>query len=244
MSRPRWLTAADAPDDFPPLEDALTEPNGLLAMGGDLSPQRLLTAYARGIFPWFEDGQPILWWSPDPRAVLRPEDLHISRRLHRTRRGSSLRLTCDRAFARVVQCCAEPRRYADSTWITSDMSAAYTALHEMGWAHSFEAWQNDELVGGLYGVAIGRVFFGESMFSHATDASKITLISAVDYLKTRDVELLDCQVWSSHLQTLGAVTIPRTDFLRKLEDLCHPPGSPGPWAQDYDAFSEIPDDHG
>ncbi len=244
MSRPRWLTGTDAPDDFPPLEEALTEPNGLLAMGGDLSPERLLAAYARGIFPWYEVGQPILWWSPDPRAVLWPEDLHISRRLARKQRSAGLELTCDRAFLDVVQRCAEPRRYADSTWITTEMRTAYTALHELGWVHSFEAWKNDELVGGLYGVAIGRVFFGESMFSRVTDASKIALIAAVDYLEARGFALLDCQVWSSHLRTLGATTVPRSKFLRKLEELCHPPGTPRIWAQDFEVFNTSPEGRG
>ena len=240
MTRPRWLAATDAPDAFPPSRDALTEPNGLLAMGGDLSPQRLLAAYTRGIFPWYELGQPILWWSPDPRAVLWPENLHISRRLQRTRRNSSLNLTCDRAFTTVVQCCAEPRRYAKGTWITGEMSDAYGALNQLGWAHSFEAWQDDELVGGLYGVAIGRVFFGESMFSRATNASKIALITAVDYLRSRDFALLDCQIWSSHLETLGATTLPRAEFLQQLDDLCRPPGSPGSWAQDFEVFNRNP----
>jgi len=240
LSTPRWLAVTDAPDAFPPPAEALTEPNGLLAMGGDLSPQRLLAAYPLGIFPWYEPGQPILWWSPDPRAVLWPENLHVSRRLQRTRRRSKLSLTCDQAFSTVVQCCAEPRRYAEGTWITGEMSAAYSTLHQLGWAHSFEAWQEDELVGGLYGVAIGRVFFGESMFSRVTDASKIALISAVDYLRTRDFALLDCQIWSSHLQTLGATTLPRAEFLRQLDDLCRPPGSPGSWTHDFEVFSGDP----
>ncbi|MEE8093130.1 MAG: leucyl/phenylalanyl-tRNA--protein transferase [Gammaproteobacteria bacterium] len=240
MTTPRWLVHTDAPDAFPPPGEALTEPNGLLAMGGDLSPQRLLAAYVRGIFPWYEPGQPILWWSPDPRAVLWPDNLHVSRRLQRTRRRSDLSLTCDRSFTTVVQCCAEPRRYAEGTWITGEMSDAYSALHELGWAHSFEAWQEDELVGGLYGIAIGRVFFGESMFSRVTDASKIALITAVEYLRARDFALLDCQIWSSHLSTLGATTLPRAEFLQQLDDLCRPPGNPGSWAQDFEAVSADP----
>ena len=240
MTRPRWLSVTDAPDAFPPPSEALTEPNGLLAMGGDLSPQRLLAAYTQGIFPWYELGQPILWWSPDPRAVLRPENLHVSRRLQRTRRRSNLSLTCDRTFITVIQRCAEPRRYSEGTWITEEMSDAYRTLHRLGWAHSFEAWQDDELVGGLYGVAIGRVFFAESMFSRITNASKIALIAAVDYLRARDFALLDCQVWSSHLQTLGATTLPRNEFLQQLDDLCRSPGSPGSWAQDFAVFSGYP----
>ena len=240
MTRPRWLTVTDAPDAFPPLEEALTEPNGLLAMGGDLSSERLLAAYTKGIFPWYELGQPILWWSPDPRAVLWPEDLHVSRRLQRSSRQSKLTMTCDRAFATVVQRCAEPRRYADGTWITADMSQAYCALHEIGWAHSFEAWHDDQLVGGLYGVAIGRVFFGESMFSRLTNASKIALIAAVTYLQARNFALLDCQIWSSHLQTLGATTLSRAEFLQQLNTLCHPTGDPGSWAQDFESFGGEP----
>ncbi len=238
MSRPRWLTTADAPDEFPPLAEALTDPNGLIALGGDLSPDRLLAAYSRGIFPWFEHGQPILWWSPDPRAVLWPQDLHVSRRLKRTRRRLGLRLTSDTNFALVIDRCAEPRRYADSTWITSEMRAAYCSLHELGWAHSIEAWQENELVGGLYGVAIGRVFFGESMFSNISDASKIALIGASEYLVARNFALIDCQVWSSHLESLGATTLPRTEFVALLENYCKPPGIPGPWTEDFTAFHE------
>ena len=240
MTRPRWLTVTDAPDAFPPLEEALAEPNGLLAMGGDLSSERLLAAYTKGIFPWYELGQPILWWSPDPRAVLWPRDLHVSRRLQRSRRQSKLTMTCDRAFATVVQRCAEPRRYADGTWITADMTQAYCALHEIGWAHSFEAWQDNQLVGGLYGVAIGRVFFGESMFSRLANASTIALIAAVAYLQARNFALLDCQIWSSHLQTLGATTLSRAEFLQQLNTLCHPKGSPGSWAQDFERFGGEP----
>jgi leucyl/phenylalanyl-tRNA--protein transferase len=222
LTTPRWLANTDAPDAFPPPGEALTEPNGLLAMGGDLSPQRLLAAYVQGIFPWYEPGQPILWWS------------------QRTRRRSDLSLTCDQAFTTVVRCCAEPRRYGEGTWITGEMSDAYSALYQLGWAHSFEAWQEDELVGGLYGVAIGRVFFGESMFSRVTDASKIALITAVEYLRTRDFALLDCQIWSSHLRSLGATTLPRAEFLQQLDDLCRPPGRPGSWAQDFEAVSADP----
>ena len=237
MSRPRWLSVTDAHDAFPPLEEALTEPDGLLAIGGDLSPPRLLTAYAKGIFPWYELGQPILWWSPDPRAVLWPDDLHVSRRLQRTRRNSELRFSCDQDFATVIERCAEPRSYADGTWITAEMRAAYETLHGLGWAHSFEARHNGELVGGLYGVAIGRVFFGESMFSRLTDASKLTLIVTVEFLQSLGFELLDCQVWSGHLQSLGATTLARDAFLQHLNKLCHPAGTPRSWAQDFDAFS-------
>lgn len=234
MSRPRWLSTSDAPDAFPSLDEALSEPDGLLAIGGDLSPQRLLTAYRMGIFPWYEEDQPILWWSPNPRAVLWPDDLHISRRLKRTRRQSRLRYTCDKAFSNVIERCAGPRSYADGTWITADMRAAYQTLYDMGWAHSFEAWQDDKLVGGLYGVAIGRVFFGESMFSSVSDASKLSLISAIEFLKSAGFELLDCQVWSSHLESLGATTLPRDAFAQQLDTFCEPRGTARSWAQEFE----------
>jgi len=220
MSSLCWLPRDGRADRFPPVERALKEPNGLLAAGGDLAPERLLAAYKQGIFPWYEDGQPILWWSPDPRAVLRPADLKISRSLRRsvTRRGFELRV--DTAFARVVAACAEPRRYGGGTWITAEMAEAYERLHELGWAHSFETWAGGELVGGLYGVAIGRAFFGESMFTRVTDASKVALVNAVAFLSGRGVELIDCQVASAHLKSLGAVDIPREEFLALIRNLC------------------------
>ncbi len=215
-----WLPRDGRVDAFPPVEQALTEPNGLLAAGGDLSPVRLLAAYQQGIFPWYQDGQPILWWSPDPRAVLRPAALKISRSLRRsvTKRGFELRV--DTAFARVVAACAEPRRYGGGTWITAEMAEAYERLHELGWAHSFETWAEGRLVGGLYGVAIGRAFFGESMFTRATDASKVALVNAVDFLRGRGFDLIDCQVASAHVKSLGAVEIPRSEFVALLRELC------------------------
>lgn len=229
----RWLSPAGAPDAFPPPDEALKEPNGLLAVGGDLSPERLLCAYPKGIFPWYEDDQPILWWSPDPRAVLFPADLHVSRRLARTLRRSTLRLSADTALAGVIEGCAAPRSAGGGTWITPAMHAAYRRLHELGWAHSFEAWDGGELVAGLYGVAVGRVFFGESMFTRVNDASKVVLVRAVEYLAARGFELVDCQVWSAHLKSLGATTLPRTRFLRALEALCEPRGKPFLWAEDF-----------
>jgi len=241
LNGPRWLTSADAAESFPPLESALTEPDGLLAIGGDLSPERLLAAYKQGIFPWYEDGQPILWWSPDPRAVLLPENLHISRRLQRTRRQSIFRYSSDRSFAAVIEECSAPRRYADGTWITAEMNSAYNALHELGWAHSFEVWQADELVGGMYGIAIGNVFFGESMFSRVTDASKLALVTSVEFLRDRKFTLLDCQIGSGHLQTLGATMLPRAEFARRLRHQCEPPGISGPWTAD---FARYLSDHG
>jgi leucyl/phenylalanyl-tRNA--protein transferase len=229
MHKPKWLSAIGSPADFPPPGDALTEPNGLLAVGGSLHSEWLLDAYPKGIFPWYEAGQPILWWSPDPRAILLPEQLHVSRRLKRRLRTSTLRLTADTAFANVIDACAAPRRYTHETWITTQMRDAYVRLHELGWAHSFEAWYGTTLVGGMYGVGIGDVFFGESMFMRKTDASKIVFVRAVEFLMLRGCRLIDCQVWSHHLQSLGATTIPRTEFLALLRRHCHPAGEPGPW---------------
>jgi leucyl/phenylalanyl-tRNA--protein transferase len=225
----RWLSRSTGAEGFPPVNEALTEPNGLLAAGGDLEPPRLLAAYRHGIFPWYEEGQPILWWSPDPRAILRPDALRVSRSLRRSvlKRGFEFRV--DTAFDSVVAACAEPRHYGGGTWITADMAQAYSRLHELGWAHSFEVWRGDALVGGLYGVAIGRVFFGESMFKRATDASKVALVHAVEFLRRRHFALIDCQVASAHTASLGATGIPRHQFLRLIEQLCEPPGHPGTW---------------
>ncbi|HEY8521191.1 MAG TPA: leucyl/phenylalanyl-tRNA--protein transferase [Gammaproteobacteria bacterium] len=225
----RWLTSGGPPDDFPPADSALSEPNGLLAAGGDLRPERLLAAYRRGIFPWYAEGQPILWWSPDPRTVLWPERLKVSRSLRRTLARGTFEVTVDTSFDEVVAGCAAPRRYADGTWITPEMAEAYSRLHRLGWAHSFETRQEGRLVGGLYGVAIGRVFFGESMFSRATDASKVALYHLVEHLKRHDFALIDCQVASEHLARLGATPMPRDEFVRALRELCDPPGTPGPW---------------
>jgi len=230
MSVPRWLTRADAVDRFPNPNAALREPNGLLAAGGDLEPVRLLGAYVRGIFPWYEDGQPILWWSPDPRAVLWPAELHVSRSLRRALIKGAFELRVDTVFDDVVAGCAAPRRYTDNTWITSDMARAYGRLHRLGWAHSFETWRDGELVGGLYGVAIGRVFFGESMFARVTDASKVALVRMVRFLEQRGFALIDCQVASAHIATLGARAIPRREFLDLLHHYCEPAGAPAVWS--------------
>jgi len=229
MGSLRWLSRTHRADQFPSPSEALTEPNGLLAAGGDLEPERLLAAYAQGIFPWYQEGQPILWWSPDPRAVLRPIELKISRSLRRSvaKRGFEFRV--DTEFGSVVAACAQPRSYGGGTWITSEMAAAYVRLHRVGWAHSFETWQNDVLVGGLYGVAIGRAFFGESMFTRVSDASKVALVHAVEFLRARGFELIDCQVASAHTASLGAVDIPRAEFLQYLAELCRPPVSPQVW---------------
>jgi leucyl/phenylalanyl-tRNA---protein transferase len=224
-----WLSRSVSVD-FPSPHQALVEPNGLLAAGGDLTPERLLAAYGRGIFPWYEEGQPILWWCPDPRAVLWPDALHISRSLRRSLRSGGFELRIDTAFDVVVAGCAAPRSYSNGTWITRDMAEAYGRLHRLGWAHSFETWRDNELVGGMYGVALGRVFFGESMFARAADASKVALVRAVEYLKERQFALIDCQVASAHTVSLGATNIRRADFLPLVARHCAPPGTPSRWS--------------
>ncbi|GAB4357680.1 MAG: leucyl/phenylalanyl-tRNA--protein transferase [Gammaproteobacteria bacterium] len=206
------LDATPGEDPFPPLSEALEEPDGLLAIGGNLSPRLLLTAYRQGIFPWFSDGQPILWWSPDPRAVLFPEKLHVSRSLRKTLRRGLYRVTMNRCFSAVITGCANSRRDHEGTWITEEMQQAYERLAEMGFAHSLEVWQESELVGGLYGVALGRVFFGESMFSRRRDASKVALVALTKAMVEGGYRLIDCQLYSSHLESLGAELIPRSQF--------------------------------
>jgi leucyl/phenylalanyl-tRNA--protein transferase len=224
-----WLSSNQRADAFPPASEALTEPNGLLAAGGDLEPERLLAAYKQGIFPWYQEGQPILWWSPDPRAVLWPSGLKVSRSLRRSlsKRGFEFRVDTD--FERVVAGCAEPRHYGGGTWITAEMASAYTRLHELGWAHSFETWADGRLVGGLYGVGLGRAFFGESMFTRVTDASKVALVHAVAYLHARGTEVIDCQVASAHTVSLGAVELPRAQFLSLIGELCAETEPPQTW---------------
>ncbi len=203
---------------FPDASDALTKPDGLLAVGGDLSPERILHAYRAGIFPWFSDGEPILWWSPNPRLVLFPEKLKIRRSLQKIIRKQSFTHTVDRDFAGVMQACAEPRPQQDGTWINKAMMQAYYRLHKSGYAHSIEAWQNDELVGGLYGLLIGKVFFGESMFSRCSHASQTAFVFLVDWLQQFEVQLIDCQVTTTHLQQFGAEEIPREAFLQHLNE--------------------------
>ena len=217
------LLDPERPDQpFPPVEQAETEPNGLLAVGGDLSSVRLLNAYRRGIFPWYSDEQPILWWSPDPRTVLYPERLKISRSLGKTLRNKPFRISFDQAFERVVSACSAPRREDEGTWITAEMAAAYRELYRIGYAHSVEVWQDARLVGGLYGVALGSVFFGESMFSLERDASKVALVHLTRPLLKRGFRLIDCQVHSTHLISLGAEEIPRRRFCRELEHWSEP----------------------
>ena len=207
-----WLKPQDP---FPPVSQALPEPDGLLAAGADLSPARLLNAYQHGIFPWYSEGEPILWWSPAERCVLYPQHFHCSRSLRKRDRSGQFRVTTNQAFADVMHDCGATR---ESTWITDDMFAAYCQLHTLGWAHSVEVWQDQKLVGGVYGIAIGKVFFAESMFSLATDASKIALLYLCRALASLDFHLIDCQMETSHLLSLGAVCINREQFQQALAD--------------------------
>ena len=213
-----WLSAQDGPEWFPPLEQALEEPCGLLAAGGDLSPERLIAAYRGGIFPWYSPGQPVLWWSPDPRAVLFPEEFHCTRSLAKTLRNGGFSYSMDRDFPAVIDGCAAPRAASPGTWITSDMRAAYLELHHLGHAHSIEIWRGAELVGGLYGVRLGGVFFGESMFSRARDASKAALAHLVAVCRRNSLAVIDCQLPSRHLTSLGSRTIPRSQFQALLRE--------------------------
>ena len=227
----RWLDRNSDPSYFPDPRTALTEPPGLLAAGGDLSMERLLAAYGQGIFPWYEQGQPILWWCPDPRAVLFPNELKISRSLKRKVRQGGFFASVDQDFCTVVESCARRDR-DEGTWITRDMSRAYSELHEHGYAHSIEIWREGEIVGGLYGVAIGKVFFGESMFSAVSDASKMALIHLLERLKRDDFGLIDCQVPSPHLASLGSRNISRDDFLAAVEKLTCDKQVPAKWQSD------------
>ena len=221
-----WLTG-DAP--FPPAESALKDPNGLLAAGGELTTERLLAAYRRGIFPWYSVGQPVLWWSPDPRMVLFPPELKVSRSLARVVRNGNYEIRLDHDFAAVMQACAEPRRGQDGTWISAEMCAAYLRLHQLGYAHSVETWMDGELAGGLYGVAIGGMFYGESMFMRRRDASKIAMVHLVHQLEARGIKMIDCQMHTGHLASLGAREIPRTEFSQRLAELINYALPPGHW---------------
>ncbi len=214
---------------FPNVEHAEQEPNGLLAVGGDLSPKRLMNAYKHGIFPWYNDDQPILWWSPDPRLVLFPERLHISRSLHKFLRRKIFWPTMDQAFSQVIQACAAPRAKSGGTWLVAEMISAYEILHALDIAHSVEVWEQDTLVGGLYGVAIGRVFFGESMFSLRNNASKVALVHLVQRLQTWGYQLIDCQVYTRYLTSMGAEEISRQYFNSLLERWTQVPGQNGTW---------------
>jgi len=224
----------DPDDPFPPVECALRDPNGLLAAGADLSPARLLDGYARGIFPWFGDEDPVLWWSPDPRMVLCPDELRVSRSLRRTIRSGRFAVTMDQRFPEVMKGCAAPRPGQDGTWITEEMRRAYGALFDVGHAHSVEAWIGDDLAGGLYGVAMGRMFFGESMFATVTDASKVALVHLVRQLGRWGFPFVDCQMATAHLRSLGAREMSRDQFLSRLRDAVRAPGVAAPWRFDPD----------
>ncbi len=228
-----WLDSENPDAPFPPAHTALNNPNGLLAAGGDLSPERLLKAYPLGIFPWYEKDQPILWWSPNPRCVLAPENINISRSTRKSMRKKQWTVTFDRHFRDVIMFCAGSRRDSKGTWITQEMKDAYNKLHEMGHAHSVEIWNEDmDLIGGLYGVAIGRMFFGESMFSHQSDASKIALVYLAHHLHSWGYPLIDCQLPSPHILSMGAEMMLRREFLSALNTLCAIPGIPSPWQVD------------
>lgn len=217
-----WLNLDDPPDRFPPVDAALAEPDGLLAAGGDLQPERLLSAYRQGIFPWSEEGQPLLWWSPNPRCVYLPGDFRVSRRLRQEIRTTASEIRINTAFDEVIRHCAGPRRSGQGTWITPDMNAAYRDLHALGWAHSIEVWYDNELVGGMYGLAIGTAFFGESMFSQRPNSSKLAMMYLAHRMHLGDLAMLDCQVVSAHLLSLGARTLPRSEFRQRLDQLCNP----------------------
>ncbi len=229
MSGIVWLNTDDPYMRFPDVSNALSSPDGLLAAGGDLSPERLLVAYAQGIFPWFDEGQPILWWAPDPRAVLFPGEFHASRSLARSQRRAAFSTTINRDFSAVIRGCAAPRSGETGTWITPSMQAAYLNLHRLGYAHSIEVWSQEELVGGIYGVAIGRVFFGESMFSNVSDASKIALQALCTEMINRSYVILDCQIESAHLASLGSRYIPRDEFVSLLAKYCCQRPAKGAW---------------
>ncbi len=229
-----WIEPDSPAEDFPDVNHALHDPNGLLAAGGDLSTERLLYAYRHGIFPWYNEGQPILWWSPDPRMVLFPEQVHISRSLRRCLHRGNYTASFDTAFTEVMAGCAQHRtnQPEDGTWITSAMQQAYAELHQLGYAHSLEIVMDGELAGGLYGVALGGVFFGESMFSRRANASKIALACLAKQLSAWKFGLIDCQVTTEHLMRLGSVSIPRMDFIELLHHYAALPERKGPWQLD------------
>jgi len=223
---------------FPSVELALTEPDGLLAVGGDLSIERLTAAYQQGIFPWYSEGQPILWWSPDPRMVLEPQDIKVSRSLAKTIRKKEFHVSFDQSFRDVITACSEARlekgKIQDETWILDEMIEAYVDLHDTGYAHSVECWKGDQLVGGLYGVAIGKVFFGESMFSRVSNASKIAFVTLAQQLEQWNFKLIDCQVYTSHLESLGAGMISRQQFISLLHRYTNRPYEKHKWQSDHE----------
>lgn len=223
------LNPKNPAQDFPPLYKALREPDGLLAIGGCLSKRRLLSAYRHGIFPWYNPGEPILWWSPNPRLVLFPNKLNVSRSLRKTLRKNIFSVTFDKAFNEVIAACAAPRKAGAGTWITTEISHAYKELHQLGIAHSVETWFEGELVGGLYGVALGGVFFGESMFHTRTDASKVAFVRLAQQLESWGYQLIDCQVQTRHLASFGAEEIDRAYFAQLLNKYCDLPAPPSAW---------------
>ena len=225
-------------DPFPPVERALRDPNGLLAAGGDLSPERLVDAYSRGVFPWFGEEDPLLWWSPDPRMVLFADELHVSRSLRKVIRSGRFTVTFDTAFADVMRGCAEPRDGQDGTWITPAMRQAYSRLAMLGYAHSVEAWTGGALAGGLYGVAIGRMFFGESMFTRQSDASKVAFVCLVRHLQRWRFPMIDCQMSTAHLATLGAREIRRADFLEEVRRLVQEPQHRTRWEAELSWYND------
>ena len=228
------LLSPDPEAAFPPASSALQEPDGLLAIGGDLSPARLLNAYRHGIFPWYSQGQPLLWWTPDPRMVFRTDAVRLSSRFRRSLRASSWQVRADTAFAEVVAACALSHRPGqDGTWITAEMQAAYLELHRLGHAHSVEVFEGERLVGGIYGVAIGRMFFGESMFSGASGGSKVALAALAHRLRGWDWPLIDAQVENPHLITLGATSWSRVEFLARVQELTAMPGTEGSWTERF-----------
>ena len=229
---PCWLDPEALDIVFPDVELALQEPDGLLAVGGKLATGWIMQAYRRGIFPWYGPGQPILWWAPDPRLVLFPENLRVSRSLKKTLKKGMFTVTLDKAFEAVIDACARPRPAQSGTWITPEMRSAYVDLHHAGHAHSVESWYDGMLVGGLYGIAVGHVFFGESMFTEMSDASKAAFVILVRQLQRWGFTLIDCQVYTQHLASLGAATIPRKEFTAILDRECWPPGYSHPWVFD------------
>lgn len=216
-----WVQDNMLATSFPPLEKALRDPDGLLAIGGTLSKSRLLDAYSKGIFPWFNHGQPVMWWSPDPRCVLFPNEIKISKSLAKRIKQACFKITYNTAFWRVINECAAARKGIHDTWITDEIKEAYFNLYKMGYAHSVECWQENQLVGGLYGIAMGKIFFGESMFSKRSDASKVALVNLSEQLIEKGFKLIDCQVHSKHLQSLGAKPIQREFFIRFLNNFCN-----------------------
>lgn len=237
MIRIRQLDAL-APESFPDPARALADPNGLLAFGGDLSPRRLVAAYSRGIFPWYSEGDPLLWWSPDPRCVFATAEVHVSHSLARALRKSPWRWSIDRAFDDVMRACAAPRAGQEGTWITADMLIAYGNLHALGYAHSLEVWDGDELIGGIYGVSIGRMFSAESMFSRRSNASKAALVTLAQLLRERGFPWIDAQVTNPHLLKMGARTIPRRQFLDELAQLVRQP-APSDWPRSLSPVADL-----